>query len=175
MKSIRYKFYLSILLFAVILSACNYSFTGSSVPPHLSTVAIPSVIDRSGSGENDLSEKFTNTLIEKFTSDNSLQIADKANADAIVECTILPLQDAPVVVASGENIAQRRITITVKVSYKDLVERKQVFDKNFTDYGDYNTDAQNFGGDLIAARSAAIDDAVDKLTEDILLGVVSNW
>jgi hypothetical protein len=159
----------------IVFTGCNYSFTGSSVPVHLSTIAIPSVIDRSGSGESDLSEKFTNTLIQKFTDDNSLQVADKADADAIIECTVMPLQDIPSVVASGENVSTRRITITVKVLYKDNVERKQIFDKNFSNFGDYDTEAGDFGGDLIAARSAAIDDAVDKLTEDILLGVVSNW
>lgn len=179
MKSAKQKlFYIPVLIALTIFTGCNYSFTGSSVPQHLSTIAIPVVIDRSGSGETDLSEKFTNTLIQKFTDDNSLQVADKANSDAIIECTVLPLQDAPTVVsnvASVENVATRRITITVKVLYKDNVERKQIFDKNFSNFGDYDTEAADYGGDLIAARSAAIDDAVDKLTEDILLGVVSNW
>lgn len=171
LQIMNYIFFTALIVF----TGCNYSFTGSSVPVHLSTIAIPSVIDRSGSGESDLSEKFTNTLIQKFTDDNSLQVADKADADAIIECTVMPLQDIPSVVASGENVSTRRITITVKVLYKDNVERKQIFDKNFSNFGDYDTEAGDFGGDLIAARSAAIDDAVDKLTEDILLGVVSNW
>ena len=181
MELVKHKashFFVFIVMGLVTLIGCNYSFTGSSVPPHLKTIAVPSFIDRSGSGETDLSEKFTNNLIQKFTDDNSLQIADKANADAILECTVLPIQDAPSVVsnvASVENVATRRITITVKVLYKDIVERKQVFDKNFSNYGEYDTEAADFGGDLIAARSAAIDEAVELLTEDILLGVVSNW
>ena len=179
MKSVKQKlFYIPVIFVTIIISGCNYSFTGSSVPPHLSTIAIPVVIDRSGSGETDLSEKFTNTLIQKFADDNSLQIADKVNADAIIECTVLPLQDSPTVVSnveSVENVAIRKITLTVKVLYKDNVERKTVFDKNFSNFGEYDTNAADFGGDLIAARSAAINDAVDKLTEDILLGVVSNW
>ena len=169
------KFYLInlVLLFTIILITgvgCSYSFTGASVPPHLNTIAIPISIDRSGSGEPSLSEDFTNELINKFLSDNTLQVAQKATADALLECTILSLNDNPQVLSGTENIQVRRVTINTKVVYRDLVKKKNIFDKTFTNYGDYENSV-----DITSAREEAISTAIDKITEDILLGVVSNW
>lgn len=152
------------------ISACSYSFTGASVPSHLKTIAIPISVDRTGSGEASLSDDFTNELINKFLNDNTLQVAERNNSDALLECTILSLTDSPQVVAGGENIQTRRITLNAKVVYRDLIQKKNIFEKNFTNYGDYDSSA-----DITAARADAITTAIDKITEDILLGVVSNW
>jgi len=152
------------------LSGCSYSFTGASVPEHLKTIAIPVGIDRSASGEPSLGDNFTNELIQKFIDDNTLQVTEKVKADALLECTITTLSDSPAVVSGGENVTSRRINITVKAVYKDLVKRKTIFEKNFSNYGDYTNE-----GDIITVRNEAIATAIDKITEDILIGVVSNW
>lgn len=154
----------------LLLVSCSYSFTGASVPPHLHTIAIPNAIDRSGSGEPALRDDFTNELIQKFINDNSLQITNKTSSDAVLTCTIISLPDSPVVIAGGEDVTKRRVTIKVKAVYKDLVKRKTVWDKTFSNYGDYDNK-----GDITSARQDAIKTAIDRVTEDILLGVVSNW
>jgi hypothetical protein len=162
------------LLFSVIFAGgCSYSFTGASVPPHLKSISIPLCIDRSGSGQPGMSDNFTDKLIEKFTNDNTLQVTDKSNADAVVECSIVSLNDMPAVIgvkSGGENVSERRVTLNVKVIYRDFVQKKVVFNKNFTNYADYSNT-----GDVYSLKNAAIDEAIDKITEDILLGVVSNW
>ncbi len=155
---------------AIIISSCSYSFTGASVPPHLKTIAIPNAVDRSGSGEPNLRDDFTNELIQKFLSDNSLQVTSKTNADALLECTILSLSDQPVVIAGGEDVSRRRVKISVKAVYKDLVKKKKIFERTFSNYSDYKN-----SGDILTQRNDAIKEAIDKITEDILLGVVSDW
>ncbi len=155
---------------AIVLSSCSYSFTGASVPPHLKTIAIPNAIDRSGSGEPNLRDDFTNELIQKFLNDNSLQVTSKTNADALLECTIVSLTDQPVVIAGGEDVTKRRVKINVRTVYKDLVKKKKIFERTFSNYSDYNNT-----GDILSQRNEAIKNAIDKITEDILLGVVSDW
>ena len=162
--------YLILILLPLILISCSYSFTGSSVPNHLKTVHIPFCIDRSGSGEPDMADNFTNTLIEQFISDNSLAVTDKNKADAIIDCTILSISDAPTVIESGEQVSTRRLTINAKVIYKDLVMKKTVFDRNFSNYGDYENE-----GNVFDNRNESIQTAIDRITEDILLAVVSDW
>lgn len=154
----------------ITLISCSYSFTGASVPPHIKTVAVPLFTDRSGTGEFDIGEKVTNSLIQKFIDDNTLIITDRLKSDSIVEGTIVTIRDETAVVSGGENITSRRITLNIRVIYKDLVKKQTVFERNFSNYGDYSTD-----GDIIELRQKAIDDAIDKIAEDILLGVVSNW
>jgi hypothetical protein len=148
---------------------CSYSFTGASVPEHLKTISIPMADDRSGSGEPGLRESFTNTLTQKFIDDNTLRIADRVNANASLECTIASYGDAPEVVSAGENVQTRRITIGVQVIYRDLVTRKTILEQTFSNYAPYPS------GGTLADKTTAINKAVDLITQDILLAVVSGW
>ncbi len=173
MELIKFKINVLFLFIVVALfnfKGCNYSFTGASVPAHLKTVAIPMMEDRSGSGIFRLKEELTAVLTQKFVEDNSLLVAEKSNANCIVEGTITSASDTPQQIAGGETIKTNRFTVNVKVVFKDLVNKKTVFEKTFTGYKDYST-----SGDISNARQEAITEAVKLVAEDILLGVVSNW
>lgn len=164
---------LFILFISVIIlkfdGCCFYSFTGASVPPHLQTISIPIADDRSGSAESGLREMLTQKLIQKFIDDNSLQIVDRVNAHSILETSIISFTDIPAIVAAGENITSRRITIGIKASYRDLLKKNIVFDKVFTNYANYPSDGS------IVERNKAIEEIIDKTAEDILLETVSGW
>ncbi len=156
-------------------TGCFYSFTGASVPSHLKTVAIPVFDDKSGFGEATLRESFTRKLTQKFIDDNTMMVAPKSDADAILECTIVSVSpDVPQSVTSGETgtekVSVRRITVTVRVVFKDLVKKKTVSDKRYSNFGDYDAET-----DVLQGRKQAIESAVDKISDDILLGTVSNW
>lgn len=173
-KTIFLTSHLFIFLFIILSSinftgCCAYSFTGASVPSHLKSIAIPTADDKSGSGEPGLREMLTDNLTQKFIDDNTLQVTNKNNADALLNCVITSLNDAPAVVAAGESVTTRRITINVQVTYTDLVEHKTIFSKSFSNYGDYAADKG------VTARSSAINVAIDNISEDILLDVVSGW
>jgi hypothetical protein len=150
-------------------ACCVYSFTGASVPEHLKTIAIPTADDRSGGAEPGLREKLTEVLTQKLIDDNTLQVTDRTSANSILESTIVSISDAPAIVTAGEQIATRRITISVLVVNKDLVKRKTLFEKTFSNYGDYPS------GGSIDSRRSAIEEAIEKITQDILLDTVSGW
>lgn len=158
-----------IFLLAFIL-ACRYSFTGASVPPHLRTIAVPLFDDRSGFGQASIREELTNRIIEKFIDDNTLRIADKDVADSILEGVILQITDRPVAVGAGEVVNRRRVSITVRVVFRDMVKRRKVWERNFTNWGEYEPTMN-----IERRREEAIKFAIDKLAEDILLSTVSNW
>lgn len=169
-KASLFLFLLLITAMIVNLSACcAYSFTGASVPDHLETIAVPIAEDRSGAGFPGLRELLTQELIQQFIDDNSFQVTAGTNANAIVECTIVSVTDVPSIVGAGENIEQRRLTVNVQVVYKDLVKRVNVFDKKFSNYGDY------VPGTTENERILASEVAVDKISEDIVLAVISGW
>ena len=153
--------------FLISLSGCVYSFSGSSVPKHLKTIAIPLFEDQSGFGEPGLKENFTTSLINLFVNDNSLEVADRNTADSILEGSIITVQDAPSVISSGEQVSTRRVTINVHVTFQDLKLRKKVWEKDFSNWGEYNPS----GG----TRTGALTQAVTKVTEDILIETVSGW
>jgi len=161
----------SAIMTVVVLycTGCPYSFTGSSVAKHLKTIAIPLVDDQSGFGEAGLRERFTTDLTNLFISDNSLAVADRTTADSILEGVITSVTDAPSVVTGGESVAKRRVTVTVKFAYQDKVQRKMLWEKNFSQWGDYDS-----GGGL-SQRDVGLREAIKKATEDILLETVSGW
>lgn len=151
---------------SAVLFGC-YSFTGSSVPAHLKTIAIPLFEDVSGFGEAGVREKFTQELIQLFVNDNSLEIGERLTSDSILEGTITTITDAPSIISPGEQVTKRKITITVHASFTDMKFRKKVWEKEFSNWGEYEQGTQT--------RTVALDEAVRKVAEDILLETVSGW
>jgi hypothetical protein len=135
----------------------------------LKTIAIPLVDDQSGFGEAGLRERFTTELTTLFINDNSLAVADRTTANCILEGVISSVSDAPSVVTQGEAVTKRRITLTVKCAFQDKVQRKKVWDKSFSQWGDYDS------GGGPSQRDAGLREAIKKVTEDILLETVSGW
>ncbi len=169
----HFCFFLFPFSFFIVLSGCAgcpYTFRGGSVPAHLKTIAIPLVEDQSGFGDPTLRDLFTSELVQRFISDNSLEMADRGSSDSILEGVITNVKpDQPITVTGGEQVAQRRITVTVRVTFQDLKLRKKVWEKEFTQFGDYPS-----GGGL-TQRTEGLKEAVRKLTEDILNETVAGW
>ncbi|MDA0986128.1 MAG: LptE family protein [Bacteroidetes bacterium] len=155
-------------LIFLIFIGCVYSFTGSSVPVHMKTIAIPLLQDQSGFGEPNIKEEITKKLTDLFINDNTLSISDRTTADAIIEGTVVAISDAPSVIEKGERVDTRRITISTKITFQDLQLRKIVWEKDFANWGDYKT------GDF-TKRQDAISEAIRKITEDVFIQTVSNW
>ena len=157
------------MVLSLMMAGCSYSFKGGTVPPHLSTVAIPVVDDVSGYGDPSLRDQFTRELTQRFITDATLELADRNTADAVLEGSIVEVRDAPNVLQGGEQVAQRRITVRVKMAFNDLKLRKKMWEKEFSNWGDYPS-----GGGL-TQRQAGISEAVRKITEDILNDTVAGW
>jgi Lipopolysaccharide-assembly len=158
-----------VLLSAVLLIGCAYSFTGASVPSHLKTIAIPPVNDQSGFGEPGLGELMTTTLTDQFITDNSLQVADRGTSDSILEGVITNVTDVPSSVEGGEQVRKRRVTVSIRFTYQDMKLRKKVWEKTFSNWGDYDS------GGGFSQRREGLKIAVAKLSEDVLLETVSGW
>jgi hypothetical protein len=154
------------MVFLLLFGSC-YSFTGASVAPHLKTVAIPLFEDVSGFGEPGLREKFTQKVIEQFRNDNNLELGERLTADSIIEGTISTVIDAPSVIGGNDIVRTRRVTVTVHASYTDMKFRKKIWEKDFSNWGEYTQGQQT--------RDVALNQAVDKVAEDILLETVSGW
>ncbi len=153
----------------VLFSGCTYSFRGGSVPAGLKTVAIPLVQDQSGYGDPTLRDMLTQKLIDAFTSDNTLQITSRNTADSMLESVITNVKDEPSAVVGGEKVTTRRITVTVHVTFEDLKQRKKLWEKDFSHWGDYPS------GSGPTERNQGITDAVQKITEDVLNETVAGW
>lgn len=151
-------------------SSCNYGFKGASPPEGIKTIFIPTFEDVSGFGLSNLRDDFTLLLKNKFINDNTLEYADKVNADGILSCTIKTVTDEPLVVSGSEQVSKRKIAITVSTDFQNLKKKKNIWKKDFSNWGEYESSAGGF-----TRRDEGIQAAMDKITNDILLEVISNW
>lgn len=161
----------TIFIIPVILFLnCNYSFTGSNPPEGIKTIFIPTFDDISGFGSANMKDDFTLLLKNKFINDNTLEYTEKTKADGMLSCTIKSVLDEALVVSSGDQVSQRKITITVSVNFQNLKKKKTIWNKDFSNWGQYSSSSGGF-----SKRDEGIKTAMDKITDDILLEVISNW
>lgn len=145
-----------------------YSFRGGSVPEHIATISIASVVDRSGFGDPTFREFCTETLINRFRSDNTVQLVDE-NGDGRLSPVLIRVRDQIASVQTGDLENQRRLIVAVEVEYFDAVKSKVVWKKTFENFDVYTV------ADATEGRRSAAERALRRVVDDILLAVVSDW
>ncbi|ACF46811.1 conserved hypothetical protein [Prosthecochloris aestuarii DSM 271] len=148
-----------------------YSFSGSSVPAHINTVAIPLFGDTSGAGVAQLTIKLTDMVHRKVEGESRLQIEpNRDRADAVLEGVIVSYNDeASQLSSETERASTNRITLVVKAVFRDRLEDKELFPTtSFTGFADYS--AGSYAGQQEAIRSS-----VEQISDDIFNAMVSIW
>jgi len=161
------------ILWAVplFLQHCGYySFSGSAIPAHLKTIAIP--IMENKTVEFGVPEDLTDGLIAQFTQDNSLKVVDRRSADSIIEGTIFSIRDQAGAYNQQESVKEIRVYVVVQAKFEDLKNSKVVWEEQITQWGTYNPDAAS--GEA-STRQEAIAEALEKIVDDIFNKTVSGW
>ena len=169
MSRVRFLKNSAVLLLALILllSSCGYYSFKGALPSHLKTIAIPLFNDRTPNAG--VREKLTDMLTDAFIEDNTLSLADETKADLVLTGSINSIRTAPAVVKAGEAVSEYKVTVRVKVKCEDVVMNKVLLDRNFDDYGLMD---ENAGLD---ERDAAVDTALEQITEKIINAVLGGW
>ncbi len=161
--------YLTFLTVLLAFGGCTYSFRGASLPPGVHTVAVQTFDDRSGFGDPSLRTNLTNLLTQKLVTDNTYQVTNMSTADAAVIGVINSVSTQPAAVSGNESVGKWRITINVSVKFQNLKTQKVIWTKDFSDWGEYDPS----GGP--SNRDIGLNQAEDKITDDVLLALVTNW
>jgi len=156
-------------LVAVFLQGC-YSFSGTSIPPHLKTIAIPVIDDRSGAGIAQFRSELTRGLVDKIESQSPLRFTPSmASADALLEGAIISFSDTPSQLSSKtERALSNRISLIVQVTMTDRVKKKLFFTQSFVGIADY------YAGNYVAQQEA-VRYCVAQIIDEIFDRVVSGW
>jgi len=163
--------FLAILIYFLPFAVANcsyYSFSGSTLPAHIKTVAVPLFEDQTA--EFGIKEKLTDAIIGQITQDNTLKIADLRTADSLLKGNIVQLIDRPETYDAQERVQSYRVYITIEVEFQDLKKRKVLWKERLTQWGSY---AAGTGGP--EDRQVGIEEAIQKLAEDVLNRTVSSW
>jgi hypothetical protein len=155
-----------LVVIALALGCGPYSFSGSSVT-HLKTIAVPVFEDRTA--EFGIKERLTNTIIDEFTRDNTLKIADRRVADSVLLGALLRVEERAGVYSQSESVQEIKVYLTVQLTYEDVKKKKTVWEAQFTQFGTYAPGAS------ATNRQSAIDEAIRKIATEVLNKTVSGW
>lgn len=161
--------YCAISALLLTLGGCIYSFRGASLPPGVHTVAVQVFDDRSGFGDPNLRMDLTNDLTRELIADNTLQVTNISTADAAIIGAVSSVNTQPTAVEGNQQVGKWRITVNVSIKFQNLKTQKIIWTKDFSNWGEYDPSQGP------SNRDAGLTQAEDKLAEDILLAVVTNW
>jgi hypothetical protein len=90
--------------------------------------------------------------------------------DLEVSGYITSYEVTPTAVTSEEVAAQNRLTITVKITFKNNKHPEEDFDTSFAAFQDFDSTIS-----LDAVEAQLVDEIVEILVEDIFNRTVANW
>ncbi len=161
----------SLILLLPYLSGCAYySFSGASIPSHLTTIAIPLAEDRSLGPLTVLDEALTEFLIERFVRQTRLSLVENEDeADILLTTQITRYTNVPTSVTGQERAQFNRITLSVSAQYRNQVD-DDVLERTFSSFDDYDP----LEGGLEAEETAALS-ALSNIADDLFTAATSNW
>ena len=170
MKAVRILSTICLSGILICLQGCAYySFTGATIPDNLNTIAIPQVIDNSSNTIPELSDRMTELLINRFVNQTRLSLSpNEGDADAVLIAEIQRYTNAPSSVSGDETAARNRVTISISVTYADQVDDKELLNRTFSNFQEY--DPLEIDEESIAAFAA-----LENVADDIFTAATSNW
>ena len=159
---------INLLLLFVGMHCGYYSFSGSSLPSHIKTIAIP--VFENKTTEFGVREDLTDELIMEFTKDNSLKVKDRRTADSILEGSIESIREQAGSYNREEQVNEIKIYMTIRAKYEDKKKHEVIWEETITEWGTY--DPNNSGGQT---RQEAIQEAIGKIVEDIIKTTITGW
>jgi hypothetical protein len=162
---------LFIILLAV-MPACkvSYSFSGVNISPEVQTYSVQYFPNRAPLVQAQLSQLFTEALMDKIQTNTSLDLANQGG-DVQFSGEITGYATRPVAITGEETAARNRLTITVRVKYTNVVEPELDFDTSFSRYEDYDA-TESLSGDV---ESKLINLIVENLVIDIFNQAFVSW
>jgi len=160
---------LSVILIFVLSSCGFYSFTGASITPEVKTVSVIYFPNKANIIHPTLSQLFTERLKDYFVVQTNLELED-SDGDLYFSGEITHYQIKPIAIQSNETARQNRLTIKIKVNFKNKFDKKSDFTSTFSRYRDFPSD-ENFN----SIEETLIEEICNELVEDIFNKAVVNW
>lgn len=163
--------FLMMVILGTLMSGCkvSYSFSGVNISPEVQTYSVDYFPNRAPIVQAQLSQLFTEALMDKIQGSTSLDLATDGG-DVQFSGEITGYETRPTAITGQETAARNRLTITVRVKYTNLVEPELDYDTSFSRYEDYDASRN-----LTDVENELIDLIVENLIEDIFNRAFVSW
>jgi len=169
---LKKNLFIVVAFFSIFFSitGCGiYSFNGASIPPDAKTISIAYFQNEADMVQPVLSQKFTDALKDKFSSQTKLNLIN-TGGDLNLEGEIISYQIAPIAIQGDQTAALNRLTITVKVRFTNTKNPSSDFETSFSRYTDYDSSKN-----LSDIEESLIETINEMLIDDIFNKAVVNW
>ncbi len=150
------------------ISCWSYSFSEKALPG-VESIAVQLFNDRTD--EIQLRERLQNSIITIFVDENIFTIVGQNQADALLSGVIESLQDVATDLASNERASQFEVQINVLVKLAGSNSGDVILSERVKGSGLY----RELLGSGEGSRDAAISQALEQVTRDIIDKISSGW
>jgi len=156
----------------LLLTACSVRFNmhgGGAVNPDLKSISIQTFPNEAPTVVPYLGQLFTQKLQDRFLAQSRLTLTD---ASPSVELTgaVTSYTVAPTALQGNATASQNRLTVGIRVTYKNNVATNESWEKNFSAFTDYSTTQ-----DLSAIERDKLTEIVEQLTQQVFNESLGKW
>ncbi len=155
---------------ALGFSGCIGYQLGSTLPPHLKTIAVPAFTNESG--ELDVEAAVTRATLKEFQRDGTLRIADIDTADIVLEGKINSCDFEAIRYERGNALKAEEQRMTV---HCEIVATERATGKVICKGGVSGDSTFISNGDLTTAKRTAMRPAAEDIAHEIVNAVISAW
>ncbi|MCK4414507.1 MAG: hypothetical protein KAY32_13285 [Candidatus Eisenbacteria sp.] len=165
----------SCLVVALVAAACAYSFSGSSLPSHIQSIAIP--VFANESLDATIGDEVTRGISDRFLEDNRLKLAREANADCVLEGRVTQYERKVYSYTASQEPEAYIVVVRLAVVLKDRVKNRDLWsNERLEATATYPAETTaSTGGGLPASEEEAREAAIADLAQDILAQVLEQW
>ena len=161
-----YRLLIISIFFALQLSCGIYSFTGATI--EVDTISIAFFENRATLINPTLSQTFTESLKDRFISQSKLTLVD-LNGEWQLKGSITNYRVSPIA-ATSEQASLNRLTIDVKVDFKDITKEDVTWTQGFSRFADFDANQS-----LNSVEETLVEEINEQLVNDIFNKVAVNW
>jgi hypothetical protein len=164
------KFKLLLPLALIFLSCGIYTFSGKSIPPEIKNAQLLLFEDNTGRYDLSLPEIINEKVIKQIQDYNYFELENSSSADSRIYGSVKTYSEKIASQSRSETADQMEIRISVELNFFNNRSGEFIV-KNLT--VSETEHFQSSEGDT--GREEAIKKLTDRLSENIVLGLSSNW
>ena len=161
-----------VVALVAISAACTITITmsGASIPENLTTFSVQYINNRAPLINPDLSQTLTEGLKDRIQTESRLILVEDAMGDVDFSGNITSYGTKAMAIKSDAVSAETRLTVAVKIRFRNFKDPKGDWEQSFSAYQDYDSD-----NNLSDVEEELVELIVDELTENIFNKAFADW
>lgn len=155
----------------LVLSGCSIRMTmsGASIPDNLQKFSVQYIVNRAPLVNPTLSQNLTEALKDRILNESRLTLSrDLGDVDFSGEIT--GYDTRPMAIKADALSAETRLTVTVKVRYRNFKDPKKNWESSFSAYQDFPSEKN-----LTEVEDELTKIMIDQITENVFNKAFADW